>query len=79
MSVVKEQAFGLLGACNTVLSGRAAYSDVDVRIAAHAVRILDAAKKLAPKDKLLEALEMERATWPVILTAMHAVVRALQD
>lgn len=74
---VRQQAAGLIATCTAVLAGPAAHTVPGARITAHAVRILEAAKAEAPKDKLLAALEIERAMWPVLLSAMHAVLQAL--
>jgi hypothetical protein len=74
---VRQQAMGLVATCNTVLAGPAAHTIPDVRITALADRILEAAKAEAPKDKILASIEIEHGSWPMILSAMHAVLRAL--
>jgi hypothetical protein len=74
---VRQQAVAMIATCNTVLAGPAAHTVPDVRITALAARILEAAKVEVPKDKILAAIEIEHGSWPVILSAMHAVVQAL--
>jgi hypothetical protein len=63
--------------CVTVIQSPAAHTIPDPRITALAVRILDAAKAEAPEDKILTSIEIEQGSWPVILSAMHAVLQAL--
>lgn len=74
---VRQQAVALIATCNTVLEGPAAHTIPDVRITALATRILEAAKAEAPQDKILASIEIEHGSWPVILSAMHAVIQAL--
>lgn len=75
---VQPQAMALIVTCNTVLAGPVAHTIPDVRITALAIKILEAAKAQAPNDEILATIEIEHSGWPVILSAMHAVNRALQ-
>lgn len=74
---VRQQAMALTLTCNAVLAGPAAHTVPDVRITALATRILEAAKAEAPKELILASLEIEHGSWPVILSAMHAVIQAI--
>jgi len=74
---VRNQAVALVATCNIVLGGPAAHTVPDARITALAVRILEAAKAEVPRDKILASIEIEHGSWPVILSAMHAVLQAL--
>ncbi len=74
---VRKQAVGLIATCNTVLEGPSAQSVPDPRITALAVRILEGAKGEVVNDKILNSIEIEKGSWPVILSAMHAVLQAL--
>jgi hypothetical protein len=75
---VRQQALALILTCNTVLKSRVSLSVPDPRIAALAMRILEAAKAESPNNKILASIEIEHSAWPVILSAMHAVNQALQ-
>jgi hypothetical protein len=75
--MIRGQAVGLFQTCIMVLKGPAAHTMPDARITGLAVRILDAAKLAAPDNELLGSLEIERGGWPVILSAMSAVMQAL--
>jgi hypothetical protein len=75
---VRQQALALIMTCNVVLKSRLAHTVPDPRIAALAIRILEAAKVETPNNKILASIEIEHSTWPVILSAMHAVNQALQ-
>jgi hypothetical protein len=75
---VRQQALALIMTCNTVLKSRLAQSVPDPRITGLAIGILEAAKVETPNNKLLASIEIEHSTWPVILSAMHAVNQALQ-
>jgi len=74
---VRKQAVALMATCSTVLNGPEAYGIPDCRITGLAARILEAAKEDAPRDKILASIEIDTGSWPVILSAMHAVIAAL--
>jgi hypothetical protein len=77
-SIVRGQAIALMQTCTTVLRSRHAQATPDPRITALAVTILDAAKAVAPNNEILASLEVEKGSWPVLLSAMHAVIQATQ-
>ena len=74
---VRKQAVALMATCSTVLNGPEAHGIPDCRITSLAMRILDAAKEEAPRDKILASIEIDKGSWPVILSTMHAVIAAL--
>jgi hypothetical protein len=74
---VRNHAVALMATCATVLGGPAAHTVPDPRITGLTVRILETAKAEVPKDKILASIEIEHGSWPVILSAMHAVLQAL--
>lgn len=76
--MIQGQARALMITCTEVLGSRYAQSIPEPQVIAHAVRILDAAKVAAPSNEILASLEIEKGSWPVLLTAMHAVIQALQ-
>ena len=73
---VRKHAVALIATCNTVLEGPSAHTVPDPMITALAVRILEAAKAVAPNDEILNSIEIEKG-WPALLSAMHAIYQAL--
>jgi len=74
---VRKQAVALMATCSSVLNGPEAHGIPDCRITSLATYILDTAKEQAPRDKILASIEIDTGSWPVILSAMHAVIAAL--
>lgn len=74
---IRQQALGLFQTCTTVLRSRAANTIPDARITGLAVRILTSAKAAIPDNELLNSIEIEHGSWPVILAAANAVIQAL--
>lgn len=76
-STVRGQAIALMQTCATVLRSRHGQSIPDPQITGLAVTILDAAKAVVPNNEILASLEVEKGSWPVLLSAMHAVISAI--
>lgn len=78
--MIQGQARALMVTCTEVLGSRYAQvnTPAEPQAIAHAVRILDAAKAAAPSNEILASLEIGKGNWPVLLSAMHAVIQALQ-
>ena len=75
---VHSQAMALIHTCTAVLRSKS-YGDTvpDLEIAAHAMRVLSAAKAQVPKNELLAAFEIQSGSWSVLLAAMHCVLQAV--
>jgi hypothetical protein len=74
---IRAQAVALMQTCAVVLRSKQCQTTPDPRISALAVRILDAAKAEVPGDEILASLEIEKASWPVLLYAANAVIGAI--
>lgn len=57
--------------------GRILMVRLNPRMTGLAVTIPDAAKALVSNNEILASLEVEKGSWPVLLSAMHAVIHAI--
>lgn len=76
---VRGQADALKVTACIVMNSKHASTLPDVRITAHACRILAAARLQVPANALLGELEIEATGWATILATMNAVLGALEE
>lgn len=79
MSALREQAFGIINVCKTVIAGKIKDQGVDNQTIAIAQEILTQAKAEVPEDKVLAAVDLKPPVtyWTTLLSAMEIVDKSL--